>query len=144
MVACDSTNSVNWELSSSHIYDETPKPATALGWICLDNFLTGTSQRLLINERRKKKKEQNQNQVFLELLVLWATHFFFFFLGIAHLAALQTSSTSRTPSEGTRQKHSFLPSPGLRKRAQCTCLRTNKCNVHSVTPHNEAVQLYTK
>jgi len=57
VVACVSTNSVNWELSSSHFYDETPKWATALGWICLDNFLTGISQRLLINERRKKKNK---------------------------------------------------------------------------------------
>lgn len=49
VVSCESINSVNWELPSSHIYDEIPKLATALGWICIDNFLKGTSQWFLIN-----------------------------------------------------------------------------------------------
>lgn len=40
-----------------------------------------------------------------------------FSLGVAHLAALQLTSTLSTPSEGTRQKQSFLPLPSLHNSA---------------------------
>lgn len=144
MVACDSTNSVNWKLSSSHIYDEIPKSDTALGWDLARWFPYRYFSKAFDKWEEEKKIHKSRNPSFP--WIACAVGYQIFFPGIAVLTVLQTFSTLSSASKGTKQKQSFLPSPSLHKRVKCTSLKTNinKCKMHFVMPHNGAGQLYTK
>lgn len=115
------TNSVKWQFSSSHIYDETSRSATALD--LPRYFPIGNSQRAFtkreLTTTTTKKKWVSLSHFCWRLPDLFI---FYFFLRLAKLFH------SKWPSDGTRQKqYPFLFSAYIKDHS----LRTNKSNTCS-------------